>query len=265
MDEEILTGGNSNVVTRRGDTVRRPAGPWTTTIHALLRHVRRAGLLEVPAPLGIDEQGREVLSFRPGVVAGYPLPDWLWAPRILTDAGRLLRRLHDATTTFDRSDAVWQLPGHEPAEVVCHNDVAPYNLVFTDGRLTGLIDFDTASPGPRIWDFAYLAYRLVPFVGDAGPAAPPDPVRDDRLAELTAAYGWPFRAAEVGATLATRLTDLAAYTDQRASETGRPEFLEHAALYRRDATLISRRWLPPSTPPAGPAPRPDGSGTPDHR
>ncbi len=46
---------------RVGDTVRRAAGPWTPTIHALLRHLRASGLSMVPEPLGIDEQGREII------------------------------------------------------------------------------------------------------------------------------------------------------------------------------------------------------------
>lgn len=221
------------MVVRVGDTVRRPAGPWTPTVHALLDYVRRAGMVEVPEPRGIDEQGREMLSFRPGETGGYPLPDWLWNPQILTDAGRLLRRYHDATAGFAPSDPIWQLPGHHPGEVICHNDVAPYNLVFADGRLTGMIDFDTASPGPRIWDLAYLAYRLVPYVEDAGSAAPAGSDRAGRLDQLITAYGVPFTREAVWTTMIDRLTELAEYTDGRAAETGRTEFVRHAALYRR--------------------------------
>lgn len=82
---------------------------------------------------------------------------------ILRESGALLRRIHDASTTLVGQPGVWQLPTHQPVEVICHNDVAPYNMVFHQGNLRGLIDFDTASPGPRIWDLAYLAYQLVPF------------------------------------------------------------------------------------------------------
>ena len=37
MDEVVLCGGNMTPVVRVGDTVRRATGPWTPTIHALLR------------------------------------------------------------------------------------------------------------------------------------------------------------------------------------------------------------------------------------
>jgi Putative homoserine kinase type II (protein kinase fold) len=218
--------------------VRRTAGPWTPTIHALLRRIRERGVTGVPEPLGIDGLGCESLSFIPGEVANYPLPGWLWSEAILEDSARLLRRIHDATADFRLPDAIWQVVAHEPAEVICHNDFAPYNLVFRDGELVGAIDFDTASPGPRVWDLAYLAYRLVPFVGDAGEFAPPESNRLGRLNALIAAYGMRFDPQEVLATMGARLEELAQFTDARALETGNDEFREHAALYRRDATSI---------------------------
>jgi hypothetical protein len=59
-------------VVRVGDTVRRPIGPHTAAVHALLSYLHAAGFAGAPRPLGIDEQGREVLSFIPGTV---PWPD----------------------------------------------------------------------------------------------------------------------------------------------------------------------------------------------
>ena len=67
---------------------------------------------------------------------------------------------------------MWQSPTREPAEVVCHNDFAPYNTVFRDRRLTGVIDWDMASPGPRVRDLSYLAYRLVPLTASENPDGP---------------------------------------------------------------------------------------------
>ena len=66
--------------------------------------------------------------------------------------------------------------------MICHNDFATYNLIARDGRLVGAIDFDFASPGPRLWDLAYLAYRIVPFAEDAVGADGLD--TDRRLAAL---------------------------------------------------------------------------------
>lgn len=234
MEEEVLAGGNSSAVVRVGDTVHRTAGPWTPAVHRLLATLRMAGVMEVPEPLGLDEQGREVLSFLPGAVGNYPLPGWLWSPTILHEAGALLRRVHDASVPLAHTAAVWQMPAHEPIEVVCLNDVAPYNMVFHEGHLTGLIDLDMASPGPRIWDLAYLAYRLVPLGEYSDDHAPEEGARLDRLNALIRSYGYDFGQDALLRAAAERMEDLAVFTDRRAADTGRSDFTDHAALYRRD-------------------------------
>src|SRR3954451_4611848 len=154
--EEVLAGGNMTAVVRVGDTVRRTAGPWTPTIHAFMHHLRASGFVMIPEPLGIDDRGREIISLLPGAPATYPLPDFAWSDATLTAVAETLRAFHDASVGFAPApDGRWQWPAHEPAEVVCHNDFAPYNLMFEDGKLTGVIDLDVASPGPRVWDIAY--------------------------------------------------------------------------------------------------------------
>lgn len=237
-EPENLTGGNSNFVQRVGDRVLRPSGPWTPTVHSLLRILRDNGIDQVPEPFGVDDEGREVLSFLPGTVANYPLPSWMWSEAILDEVSTLLRRMHDATMDVRFDSAVWQNSSHEPQQVICHNDFAPYNMVFDQEHLVGAIDFDTASPGPRIWDFAYMAYRLVPFGEDSGTAAPPVAARMSRLKATIRAYGMTFDSEEVLEVMAVRLEDLAIYTDGRASDTGDGAFIEHAAMYRRDAARV---------------------------
>ena len=79
VQQEIpLLGGNTSTVVRVGDTVRRNAGPWTPAVHALLRHLERVGFTGAPRALGIDDQGREVLSYLEGECGAYPLaPHWV--------------------------------------------------------------------------------------------------------------------------------------------------------------------------------------------
>jgi hypothetical protein len=237
--EHPLAGGGMGGAVRVGRTVRRPAGPWTPTVQRLLAHLRDRGVTEVPEALGVDAAGRDVTSYLPGTVPQYPLPPWVWTDDVLVEAARVLRRVHDATAGFDRSGAVWRLPAHEPAEVVCHNDAAPYNLVLRDGHVTGLIDWDTAAPGPRAWDLAYLAYRLVPLgpaAADPGPV--PLPERARRLRLLCQAYGGP-TTADVLAVVPRRLRELAAFTRDRAD--GDAELLGHAAAYTADARWVADR------------------------
>lgn len=244
--EIVLTGGNMTAVVRRGDTVHRTAGPWTPTIHRFLDHLAAAGIDCVPRPLGFDEQGREVLTYLPGTVPSYPLPAWVWTNLVLTQTATLLARIHQAGTTFDRTGAVWQLPPHEPAEVICLNDMAPYNMVFDDDRrLSGLIDLDTAAPGPRVWDLAYLAYRLVPLstVEDTGIGPIKLEERYRRLELLASAYATAGDHVAIGTTdllhtAVTRLHELAEFTAERAAA-GADHVASHVELYRRDAEWIA--------------------------
>ena len=70
-----LDGGNAGGAVRVGDTVRRAGGPWTPSVHALLAHLSGRGFAGSPRPLGIDEQGREVLTFLAGETVGSGVAD----------------------------------------------------------------------------------------------------------------------------------------------------------------------------------------------
>jgi hypothetical protein len=240
QDEEQLAGGNVGQTTRRGDRVFRTAGPWTPGVQRLMAHLRASGLDWVPEPLGLDDRGREVVAFIPGDVPGYPMPDWVWAEATLTDAARMLRQMHDATAGYDDPDATWRQPEREPAEVICHNDFAPYNMVFENGHIIGVIDFDMASPGSRLWDLAYLAYRLVPLTAATNPDDGPfdEATRRSRLDALTEAYGTPFPIVDLLRMTQDRLRHLAQFSDDLADETGRADLHEHAALYRGDVVYL---------------------------
>jgi Ser/Thr protein kinase RdoA (MazF antagonist) len=228
-------------VVRVGDTVRRTAGPWTPTIHAFLRHLRAAGFTAVPEPLGLDDRGREILSLLPGAPATYPVPDFAWTDATLTAVARTLQAFHRAGRDFVApADGRWQWPSREPAEVVRHNDFAPYNLLFEDGRLTGVIDLDLASPGPRTDDLGYAAYRFVPLTDPANPDAP-FPGRATQLRRLTAfcdAYGDPAIAPrDVLRAAAGKLAELVAFI-RRSAAAGDPA--QQAVLARGDVAIYER-------------------------
>jgi hypothetical protein len=240
-DDEWLAGGNMNSVHRIGSTVHRQSGPWTPTIHRLLDHLHSNGIDWLPRPLGYDHAGREVLTFLPGTVPNYPLPSWVWDESLLVAAVEHLSAFHDAAEDFadPGADDVWQLASHEPREVVCHNDFAPYNMVFDERHeLTGVIDCDTASPGPRVWDLAYLAYRLVPLTSPTNTDTPEldAATRRRRLDLLCTTYGHTMAPADVVSTAIERLRDLAVFSDARASTNA--ELAVHARMYRDDAAWL---------------------------
>ena len=70
-DEQPLPGNVTTGVVRVGDTVRRPVGPWTDAVDALLTHLHDVGFDGAPRPLGRDDQGRQVLEYVPGE-CGHP-------------------------------------------------------------------------------------------------------------------------------------------------------------------------------------------------
>ena len=173
--EVPLAGGNLSVVVRVGDTVRRPTGPWTPAVHALLRHLEAAGFDGAPRVHGLDEQGREVLDYVEGTVAWGPAHHRLLGTEDdLARAGDLLRRFHEAAARFRQPDGTrWRFPemaadaarwAGGQGTVVCHNDPAAWNLVVGPARWV-LIDWDTAGPRPPIWDLAYAARGMVPVTG----------------------------------------------------------------------------------------------------
>ena len=97
-----LGGGWEAGPVRIGDTVRRRSGRWTPAVHALLRHLESVGFDAAPRVLGVDGQGREVLSYIEGQAGNYPLPESLWSDAVLDQTAQLLRRYHDATVGLSR-------------------------------------------------------------------------------------------------------------------------------------------------------------------
>jgi hypothetical protein len=191
--EHHLPGGPG--VVRVGSTVRKPAGPWTSTIQSLLTHLRGTGFDLSPEPLGVDERGREMVAWLEGEAAFRP-----WPPILRTDDGvrvlaSTLRRFHDVVRSFDPgASATWRVGRRRvrPNEIVCHADFAPWNTLWHVDRLVGIIDWDMAEPAPPLMDVAFLALHLVPLrpeevAREAG--FDEEPARSQRLNVLCRTYG----------------------------------------------------------------------------
>ena len=243
--EQELQGGKLSSVVRIGDTVHREAGPWTPQVHKLLSLLHAKGVAGVPRPMGMDDQGREVLSFLHGEVGASPLAAAQRSERVLRQAATLLKAIHAASTEVAAQWTTgWRLPARLPAEVICHGDFAPYNCVFIGGDLAGAIDFDFAHPGPRLWDLAYAVYRFAPLadpVACEGFGTPAEQARRVRI--FCDAYGltdrttlMPMVTARVQA-MVDFLVDGLALRDARrmaAVEAG------HLQLYQRDLVYLEQ-------------------------
>lgn len=155
VQEEVrLDGGNaSGFVVRVANTVRKPWSVHTPAVHHYLCALSAAGI-DVPATTGRDEQGRQVIEYVSGSLAEESLP--LSAAQ-LARVGEMVRAVHDASESIPIDHSVpWPnlipAPG---ADLMCHNDLAPWNLVL--GERWVFIDWDASAPSTRLWDLAYAA------------------------------------------------------------------------------------------------------------
>ncbi len=247
-DPEVrLAGGRLTVVTRIGDTVHRASKPWSADVQRLLAHVRERGFLLAPEPLGFDDQGREVVRYIEGETAATvsPWPGALWSDALLVDVGVAMSAYHQAVRDFVPSPtAKWQYRPRplEPGEIICHHDFAPYNAVFRDSRLLGIVDWEGAGPGTVQEEIAFLAWQWVPL-------HPPEESRRDgsdpqvdqakRLRLLLDSYGYQRREGLIDAVI-DRIEISRSGIDDRAA-LGEAPFvaLRHEGYTREMVALIA--------------------------
>jgi Phosphotransferase enzyme family len=240
---EILKGWNG--VARIGETIRRPARPSSRTIQALLRHLEAQGFEGAPKGLGFDEQGREILSYLPGSAEHYPWRTFVYSENNLYRVAQLLRGYHEATVSFRQpAHTTWlvEIPGS--VEVICHGDVGPYNTIYLEKEAIALIDFETAAPGPRIWDVAFAVYRFARLCELSNIVRVSDAYLDkvaQRVRRFCDYYGLEERISLLDAVL-RRLEYQIAWlcSPENVGIHRKATAEEHVAFYRRDVIAIAR-------------------------
>jgi aminoglycoside phosphotransferase (APT) family kinase protein len=170
-------------------------------VHAVLSTLSTHGLSSTPRFLGMDEVGREILTFLPGRTRTGACRD----PALLHELMAMLRSIHDVLA---------RSPLRGGAETVCHNDVSPRNTVFADDHIVGLIDWDNAAPGRRIDDVAYAAWQFL----DLQPGEPAELVAG-LVAACCDAYDPMMRQEVMGAVLRVQL-NCASEIEARAAKGG---------------------------------------------
>jgi Phosphotransferase enzyme family len=178
--ERLLPGGFVNRVVRVGDTVRRNPGDRAEFVHELLRQFEERGWMAAPRLLGMDGQGREILTFIDGYVAWRSPIERVNSTESLTAVAQLVREFHDLTAGT---------PLASGQEVVCHNDLSPKNTVYRDAgegmRPIAFLDWDIAAPGARIHDVAHMCWQYL----DLGPSVQDLATTSNRLRMMCDAYG----------------------------------------------------------------------------
>ena len=139
-----------------GDVVRRPSGPWTPAVHALLDHLEREGF--TGSPRAVSAVGEDIVTYIPGE----SVSPHAWSDEGVFQVGRLLRSLHEATAGFTPPPGApwhpWPFASDAPDAVISHRDTGPWNIVARDGLPAAFIDWVTAGPADPLEEIAATAW-----------------------------------------------------------------------------------------------------------
>ena len=173
MQEHTLSGGIApDRVLHVGETVRKPWTAATPSVTAFVRAVLAAGV-DVPQPLGKDEDGRSVQEFVHGTRAMDLAPMALDDP---TRVGSIVRAIHDASAErmsfhaaigVDIKGEVWscvEIP--ESAEFFGTGKSVRVDAVVDDVRLENVGAMVTGTGGHMISLSAKVRKALGKDIGD---------------------------------------------------------------------------------------------------
>lgn len=232
----------------KGNTVTREMHLASASVHKLLQFLTTHGSNFSPEVLSVEGK-HEVLSKVEGDSFDYPLVGAIASDKALETAAILLRKYHNLSLEFVREHKVnempWLLPTIEPIEVICHGDFAPYNVALTDNEVTGVFDFDTAHPAPKVWDLAYAVYCWAPFKSNHDDCLGEIDDQVKRASQFCHAYqATQCQRKALVTTMIARLQALLRFMKQQA-ESGNEQFQQnlqdgHHLSYEKDIEYLKK-------------------------
>jgi len=184
LESQLVIGRTATEVVRIDNTVRRSVGPNSEFSHAVLKLLEEKEFGHAPRFLGIDEKGREILTFIKGKVHHGEMN---WTDAQLIKVVQMLKDFHDATAGSELT---------EGSEVVCHNDMAPWNTIVENDVPIAFIDFDDVSPGNRADDLAYMIWTFLELGSEVSGS-----VQAKRIQTISEGYGFSDRRKLIDAVL----------------------------------------------------------------
>jgi hypothetical protein len=224
LESQLVVGRTAIEVVRIDNSVRRSVGPNSEFNHALLKLPEEKGFGHAPRFLGIDEKGREMLTFMEGEVRHGEMN---WTDGQLIKVVQMLKDFHDATAGSQLT---------EGREVVCHNDIAPWNTILENDVPTAFIDFDDVSPGNRADDLAYLIWTFLK-LGSEVPAS----VQAEKIHKLSEAYGFSDKGKLIDAVLEQQERILA--KREKLAKTAPDQGAREFSSFRLDIIRSEIEWV----------------------
>ena len=210
LNREILTGGSMNQTEKIGDIVHKTS-KGHPMVRSYLSYLEEAGMPGVPRFLGLDGQGRDMFTYIPGKTMGHDFDHHhpcLTSDDTVADTARFLRKLHDVSAGFlpQAEKNNWKNPffPDQDYETICHGDTGIWNFVFVNDRIAGLIDFEQAYPGTRVWDLTQTLFCVIPLVPYGYEASKHAAERRRRINLFFDSYGMR-RPANIAALIAQRI------------------------------------------------------------
>lgn len=182
--------GNMADVIRTGDRIRKAKNPWWPATHQVLTYLDSQDWQYSPRVLAESDTMVE-LTYLDGETIDPSLTGFA-GEQLLRQVGRAVRSLHDTLLPFHLEHGTRTVPWTPPpsrSEILCHNDLSPWNTVLKEGELVGFIDWDLVSPGSREWELAWVCWRFAPIYPTGERTSFTAAEQASRCATLLTSYG----------------------------------------------------------------------------